>query len=205
MFIDVSTLDPQASYKLLTGTVVPRPIAWVTTLSADGLVNLAPFSAFTFVSSKPPMIGINVGRKAGVMKDTGSNILRSCEFVVHIPDTTLLGAVHQSSVEYPADVSEVEQLGLQTLTCRFVSPPRLAAAPVAMECRLHQSIAFGDTGSEFMVGEILAFHLHDHLLVNGKIETTALRPICRLGGPNYALLGEIIRMNPVAQTPKTVL
>jgi flavin reductase (DIM6/NTAB) family NADH-FMN oxidoreductase RutF len=205
MLIDPNVLDPQATYKLLTGVVVPRPIAWVTTLSPIGVVNLAPFSAFTFVSSKPPMVGINVGRKSGVMKDTGNNILRSREFVVHIPDTSLLEAVHQSSVEYPADVSEVEKLRLKTLPCRHVAPPRLEAAPVAMECRLHRSIAFGDTGSEFMVGEICAFHIHDHLLVDGKIDTALLQPICRLGGPNYALLGEIVRMTPVAQTPKTVL
>lgn len=204
MLIEPNTLDPEATYKLLTGVVVPRPIAWVTTLSPSGVVNLAPFSAFTFVSNMPPMVGINVGRKDGVMKDTGSNILRSHEFVVHIPDTALLEAVHQSSVEYPAEVSEVVELGLQTLPCRHVAPPRLAAAPVAMECRLHRAIAFGDTGSEFMVGEICAFHIHDHLLVGGKIDTATLQPICRLGGPNYALLGEIVRMTPVAQTPKTV-
>ena len=117
MLIDPDDLDPEATYKLLTGVVVPRPIAWVTTVSPAGLVNLAPFSAFTFVSSKPPMVGINVGRKAGVMKDTGNNILQSREFVVHIPDTALLEAVHRSSVEYPADVSEVDALGLQTV-CR---------------------------------------------------------------------------------------
>jgi flavin reductase (DIM6/NTAB) family NADH-FMN oxidoreductase RutF len=204
MLIDPGTLDPEATYKLLTGVVVPRPIAWVTTLSNTGVVNLAPFSAFTFVSSKPPMVGISVGRKAGVMKDTGNNILRSGEFVIHIPDTPLLAAVHQSSVEYPADVSEVDVLGLQTAASDHVAPPRLVAAPVAMECRLHRSIGFGDTGSEFMVGEICAFHIRDNLLLDGKIDTGSLQPVCRLGGPNYALLGEIVRMAPVAQTPKTV-
>jgi flavin reductase (DIM6/NTAB) family NADH-FMN oxidoreductase RutF len=204
MLIDPRMLDPEATYKLLTGVVVPRPIAWVTTLSSTGVVNLAPFSAFTFVSSKPPMVGISVGRKAGVMKDTGSNILRSAEFVIHIPDMPLLQAVHQSSVEYPADVSEVDVLGLQTVASDLVAPPRLAAAPVAMECRLHRSIVFGDTGSEFMVGEILAFHIRDNLLVDGKVDSASLQPVCRLGGPNYALLGEIVRMAPVAQTPKTV-
>lgn len=205
MLIDPGRLDPEATYKLLTGVVVPRPIAWVTSLGADGGINLAPFSAFTFVSSKPPMVGINVGRKAGVMKDTGSNILRSGEYVIHIPDAGLLEAVHQSSVEYPAEVSEVAVLGLQTLASDKVRVPRLAAAPIAMECRLHRSIAFGDTGSEFMVGEIVAFHVRDGLLVDGKIDTATLQPICRLGGPNYARLGEIVRMQPVAQTPKSVI
>ena len=205
MLINPEHLDPQASYKLLTGMIVPRPIAWVTTATTTGGGNLAPFSAFTFVSSKPPMVGINVGRKAGVMKDTGANILRTGEYVIHVPDTHLLEAVHQSSVEHPAEVSEVEVLGLQTMASDFVHVPRLAAAPVAMECRLHRSIAFGDTGSQFMVGEVVAFHVRDDLLVDGKIDTVALQPICRLGGPNYALLGEIVRMKPVAQTPKSVI
>ena len=205
MQIDPEHLDPQATYKLLTGVVVPRPIAWVTTVSAAGIVNLAPFSAFTFVSSKPPMVGINVGRKAAVMKDTGANILRTGEYVIHVPDADLLEAVHQSSVEHPPEVSEVDLLGLGTIASTHVHVPRLVAAPVAMECRLHRSIAFGDTGSEFMVGEIVAFHVRDDLLVDGKIDTAVLRPICRLGGPNYALLGEIIRMKPVGQTPKSVI
>ena len=205
MLIDPDHLDPQASYKLLTGVIVPRPIAWVTTATATGGVNLAPFSAFTFVSSKPPMVGINVGRRAGVMKDTGANILRTGEYVIHVPDSRLLEAVHQSSVEHAPEVSEVEVLGLQTIESDFVHVPRLAAAPVAMECRLHRSIAFGDTGSEFMVGEVVAFHVRDDLLVDGKIDTAALQPICRLGGPNYALLGEIVRMKPVAQTRKSLI
>ena len=131
MLIDPENLDPQATYKLLTGVVVPRPIAWVTTVTAAGGVNLAPFSAFTFVSSKPPMVGINVGRKAGVMKDTGSNILRTGEYVIHVPDTGLLEAVHQSSVEHPADVSEVELLGLQTIASRNVSPQGSIVVTVA--------------------------------------------------------------------------
>ncbi|MEK7438671.1 MAG: flavin reductase family protein, partial [Pseudomonadota bacterium] len=85
-----NTLGPEAMYKLLTGIVVPRPIAWVTTLSPDGGVNLAPFSAFTFVSNKPPMLGINIGRKAGIMKDTANNIHATGEFVVNIPDDSMI-------------------------------------------------------------------------------------------------------------------
>ena len=205
MRIDPDGLDPERTYRLMTGIVVPRPIAWVTTLTPLGGVNLAPFSAFTFVSNHPPMIGINVGRKAGVMKDTGVNILRDREFVVNIPDASQIGAVHESSVEYPPEVSEVEALGLATTPSERVAPPRLAAAPVAMECVLHRSIAFGRTGSEFMVGEVVAFHVRDDLVEDGKVDTARLAPICRLGGPNYALLGEIVGMRTVAQSGKTVL
>lgn len=195
-----SDLDPQQTYKLLTGIVVPRPIAWVLTRSPGGVLNVAPFSAFTFVSNKPPMVGINVGRKLGGLKDTGNNILAAGEYVVHIADRSLLGPLHESAEEHPPEVSEVELLGLQTVASDFVSVPRLAAAPVAMECRLHQSIAFGVTGSQFMVGEVIAFHLRDGLSRDFKIDTKALDPICRLAGPNYAALGEIITMRTHAVT-----
>jgi flavin reductase (DIM6/NTAB) family NADH-FMN oxidoreductase RutF len=205
MDIVAADIGPEATYKLLTGIVVPRPIAWVTTLSPHGGVNLAPFSAFTFVSNKPPMVGVNVGRKAGVMKDTGNNIRATGEFVVNIADDSMVEPLHQSSIEFAPEVSEVEVLGLEVAPSARVKPPRLARAPVSLECRLHRAIAFGDTGSEFMVGEVLLFHIRDGLLVDGKIDTLALRPLCRIGGPNYAKLGEVIRMRPVAQTAKTTL
>lgn len=187
-------LDHQETYKLLTGIVVPRPIAWICSQSEEGVLNLAPFSAFTFVSSKPPMIGVNVGRKAGVMKDTGNNLLARREYVVHIADESLLTQLHNSAREYPPDVSEVEMLGLETVASECVSVPRLTAPPIAMECRLHQSIAFGVTGSEFMVGEVLAFHVRDDLVHDGKIDTVALNPVCRLAGPNYAVLGKVVTL-----------
>lgn len=205
MRILASDLDPQQTYKLMTGVVVPRPIAWVCTRSREGVLNLAPFSAFTFVSTKPPMLGINVGRKAGVRKDTGRNIHETGEYVVHIGDGTLVEAIHESAVEYPPEVSEVELLGLEVTPSERIAVPRLVAPPIAMECRLHRAIAFGETGSEFLVGEVLVFHLRDGLARNGKIDTTALNPVCRLAGPNYATLGPTISLRPLVQTDKAVM
>src|SRR5881296_2924089 len=97
MRIDPAYLDAETAYRLITGVVVPRPIAWVTSLSATGVLNLAPFSAFTFVSPKPPMLAISVGRKGGNYKDTAQNILNNEEYVVHIADSSLMTAVHESS------------------------------------------------------------------------------------------------------------
>ncbi len=205
MRILASALNPQQTYKLLTGVVVPRPIAWICSQSQDGVLNLAPFSAFTFVSNKPPMIGVNIGRKGSLMKDTGNNILTSQEYVVHIADASLLSKLHESSEEFPPEVSEVAVLGLETTSSDFVSVPRLTAAPIAMECKLHRSIPFGETGSEFMVGEILAFHILDALVHDFKIDSIELNPICRLGGPNYALLGEVITLRDIFQSTKTVV
>jgi flavin reductase (DIM6/NTAB) family NADH-FMN oxidoreductase RutF len=205
MQINSNDLDPEAIYKLLTGIVVPRPIAWVTTISPEDCINLAPFSAFTFVSNKPPMLGINIGRKSGVIKDTAKNIRESGEFVVNIPDDNMIEPVHLSAVEHPPDVSEVELLNLSTEPSTKISVPRLLCAPVSMECKLHSVTPFGDTGSEFFVGEVLEFHIRDDLLADGKINTAKLHPICRIGGPNYATLGEVISMQPIAQSAKTLL
>jgi flavin reductase (DIM6/NTAB) family NADH-FMN oxidoreductase RutF len=203
MRIDPAYLDAETAYRLITGVVVPRPIAWVTSLSATGVLNLAPFSAFTFVSPKPPMLAISVGRKGGIYKDTAQNILNNEEYVVHIADSSLMKAVHESSTEHPPDVSEVEELRLSTLPGERIKVPRLAAAPVAMECRFRQCLEFGETRSRLIVGEVLVFHIRDGLLNNGKIETEALDPIARIAGPRYAKLGEIVTLKPVFQTSKT--
>jgi flavin reductase (DIM6/NTAB) family NADH-FMN oxidoreductase RutF len=205
MFLDAGDLSPEATYRLMSGIVVPRPIAWITTVSEDGVVNLAPFSCFTFVSNKPPMLGVNIGRKAGQRKDTGANIHAMGEFVVNIGDASQMVAIHESSAEHAPDVSETELLGLGTLPCRTVRVPRLADAPVSMECKLERVSAVGQTGAEFIVGEVTAFHLRDGLLHDGKVDTRALNPVCRIGGPNYATLGEIVTLRGMQQTAKTVM
>ncbi|MDS1140175.1 flavin reductase family protein [Pusillimonas sp. SM2304] len=205
MKILTASLSPEQTYKLMTGIVVPRPIAWITTQSENGVINVAPFSCYTIVSNKPPMIGVNIGRKAGARKDTGKNIHDAKEFVVNIASEDLLLPMHQSAIEYDADVSEVDLLGLHTLPSEQVATPRLAAVPVSMECLLHSITPFGQTGAEFYVGEVVALHIQDDIIRDGKIETTRLRPICRLGGPNYAHLGEIITLQRIQQTEKAVM
>lgn len=201
--IPARDLAAEASYRLLTGLVVPRPIAWVTTVSAGGVVNLAPFSHFTFVSPKPPMLAISIGQKAGVYKDTATNILRTEEFVVHIADRPLVRPLHESAVEHPPEVSEVEVLGLATAPSLHVAPPRLVDAPVAMECRLRHCIEFGETRSRLMVGEVLVFRLREGLFADGKVDTRRLDPIGRIAGPNYTTLGDILAMPAIHQTPKS--
>jgi flavin reductase (DIM6/NTAB) family NADH-FMN oxidoreductase RutF len=167
------------------------------------VLNLAPFSAFMFVAPKPPMLAISVGRKGNIYKDTAQNILNNEQYVVHIADSSLMNAVHESSTEHPPEVSEVDELGLATLPGERIKVPRLAAAPIAMECRFRQCLEFGDTRSRLIVGEVLVFHIRDGLLNNGKIETEALDPIARIAGPRYARLGEITTLKPVFQTSKT--
>ena len=196
MKINADQLSGEATYKLLTGSVVPRPIAWVTTISEDKVVNLAPFSCFTFLSSNPPLLGFTVGPRRGARKDTARTIRYASEFVVHIADDSMLDALHTSADEYLPEVSEAEFLNLKVTPSEVVRVPRLAAAPIAMECVLDQSLRFGRTGSEFFVGEVKVFHVRDGLCVNGKIDSEQLRPIGRLAGPVYHRLGEVVRKQP---------
>lgn len=188
-------LDKSAAYKLLTGVVVPRPIAWISTMSPSGQSNLAPFSCFTFVSADPPMIGFNCGLRNGAHKDTAANIHASGEFVVNIVDETLLDPMHRSAADFPADIDEMNVLGIQSDQSDVVAPRRVTASPISLECVLERVVEFGRSGAEFIVGEIKLFHIRDDLIRNGKIDTEGLRPLARLAGPVYAKLGQIIRLN----------
>lgn len=195
MEIDPNQNTMLQNYKIMTGLVVPRPIAWVSTLNEEGATNLSPFSAFTFCSHKPPMVAISIGRKEGkLLKDTGHNILRTGEYVVNIVNSAALELMHNSSAIVPPDISEAEALGLGQIPSTTVAPPRIAEAPASLECRLQMAIPLGEEHNMLMIGEVMRFHVRDDLISDGKIETVALDPIARLGGPNYAGLGDIIRM-----------
>jgi flavin reductase (DIM6/NTAB) family NADH-FMN oxidoreductase RutF len=196
MKINPGDISPDSTYRLLTGIVVPRPIAWVTTISEAGIVNLAPFSCFMFLSSQPPLLGFTAGPKRGEKKDTARNVHRSREFVIHIADHSLLEPLHMSADEFPADVSEVESLGLATTPSETIRVPRLSAAPIALECKLSQVLQFGKSGSEFIVGEVALFHIRDGLCIDGKIDSGDLLPIGRLAGSAYTKCNEVVRKRP---------
>ena len=202
MKISAETLNADQAYRLLVGAIVPRPIAWVTTLSASGHVNAAPFSAFTFVSNKPPMVCVSIGRKSGVLKDTAANIARSREFVVNIGTFDQLDQLHGTAHEYPDNVSEVLDLGIEVAECERVSVPRIAGVPVALECRLHDCLEFGDARTGLHVGEVLAFHIDDRVMIDGKIDSGLLAPIARLCGPLYSKLAEPVLKRTLTVTPK---
>lgn len=192
MKIESSSLDTVQAYKLLSGIVVPRPIAWITSRTSESVINLAPFSCFTFVSSNPPMLGFNVGERPAGAKDTTTNIKRTGEYVVNIADHTMIADVHKSSGDFAAHESEVDMLGLGTTPGDVVDCPRLSCVPVSMECRFASSTSFGRGKTQFIVGEVVVFHIRDDLYDNGKISTARLQPICRVAGPNYATLGPIV-------------
>ena len=192
-------LSAAESYRLLVGIVVPRPIAWVTTRHDDGRINLAPFSCYTFVSSEPPMVAVSIGRRAGVPKDTSRNAQRTGEFVVNVVDESLAEPMHLSSAEHPADASEAELTGIALAPSVLLATPRVAAAPIALECRLDQVIALGRLKTDLLIGEVVLFRIADRLYRDGKVDSIGMRPLGRLGGPNYARLGEILTLPMVGE------
>ncbi|MGE3148343.1 MAG: flavin reductase family protein [Pseudorhodoplanes sp.] len=199
MHISPADLTDLEVYKLMIGSIVPRPVAWITTMTPNGLVNAAPFSAFTWASDTPPIVVISIGRRDdGQLKDTGRNIERLGEFVVNIGNQGLLTQVHLTAGDYPETVSEVEEAGLEVAPSIDIKTPRLAAAPIAYECKFLQALELGKYRSHLVLGEVVRFHVQDHLLKDGKIDIRKLDPIARIGGPNYAHVGDIITMAPSA-------
>ncbi|MBU8541532.1 flavin reductase family protein [Falsiroseomonas tokyonensis] len=202
-FIDAEGLDSAAAYRLVVGCVVPRPIAWITTVDASGRVNAAPFSSYNYVATSPPMLAINIATRAGTdgqVKDTARNILESREFVVNVATEATMEVMHRSAADYPPEVSEAEALGIALLPSRRVKPPRIAASPVQMECRLDQAITLGRGINTLYIGEIVAFHLSKAVFDGSRVDATKMRPVARLGGPYYAALGEIFE-RPMLQRP----
>lgn len=177
----------------MIGSIVPRPIAFVSTLSLDGIRNLAPFSFFNGVCSNPPIILFStVVRKDGTHKDTLNNVHATREFVVNIVSEHFAREMNATSAEVPPEVDEFSLSGLSALPSDLVKPPRVKESQISMECSLVQIIHFGEgPGSGSTVfGEILRFHVSDELFDNFRIDQDKLRAIGRMGGPSYTRTGD---------------
>jgi flavin reductase (DIM6/NTAB) family NADH-FMN oxidoreductase RutF len=182
--------DPDVNpYRLLTGLVVPRPIAWVSTLDAEGRGNLAPHSFFTVASGRPPVILFSsLGRK-----DTVRNIEATGEFVVSFSSEALLEQVNNSSAPFEHGDDEALELGIATEPSETVAPPRVAESPASIECRLHQIV---EVGHAFVVfGLVTAITVVDDVLVDGLPSFDLLRPVSRLGGPEWGRPPEMFRLD----------
>lgn len=189
-------LEHAAVYRLLTGALVPRPIAWLSTLNEDGSSNLAPFSFFTAVSSDPPILAVAISRRRnGVKKDSLLNIERTGEFVVNIADDRLSRAVQISGKDLPYGDSEFAAAGLTPGPSERVAAPRVIEAPVAMECRACGSMSdYGRrTTYTLVMGEVVALHFRDDIVTpEGRTDFDAYRPLGRLAGKLYARFGEVV-------------
>ena len=166
---DSSEIDHQQTYRMLIGSIVPRPIAWVSSISSDGIPNLAPFSFFTMVSHFPPMVSISVGEREHSMKDTSRNILETKGYVIHTVVNGWEEKMNASSANFQPDEDEFVAINLETVPSDLVDAPRLANAPVAMECTFDRIIDFGDDWvTHLVIGKILRWHVREDLLLDDK-------------------------------------
>ncbi|MBI5272697.1 MAG: flavin reductase family protein [Chlamydiia bacterium] len=176
--------------ELLNSVVIPRPIALITTISAQEVVNAAPFSYFNIVAVEPCIVAISIQRRDMKRKDTPTNILRSKEFVINICSADLAHIVSIAGGDYPPDLSETQLLRLSLLPSSIVRPPRIANTPVQMECTLERVIEIGTNHDDLILGEVVALHLCKHLLTaEDTVSSSALNPLLRLGNTSYGTLG----------------
>jgi flavin reductase (DIM6/NTAB) family NADH-FMN oxidoreductase RutF len=189
-----SETNTKGLYSLLISAVVPRPIAWVSTCSEDGKSNLAPFSFFNLFAIDPPVLGFSPGlkRKEGrsqlVFKDTLRNVIAVEEFVVNLVSAPLAAKMVQSSADYKSNTSEFDAVGLSPAVSCKIRPPRLAEAPVSLECKLHQIVELGT--SHLILGRIVCVHVDDAILDGPLIDVEKFQPVARLGGELYATLAK---------------
>jgi flavin reductase (DIM6/NTAB) family NADH-FMN oxidoreductase RutF len=189
MIIDPGSASPTDVYKLMIGAIVPRPIAFVSTRSPEGILNLAPFSFFTAVSANPPVICFSpmIRGANGARKDTLANIELTREFVVNVVSEDFIQQVNVCSAEFPPEVDEFAASGLTPIPSDIVTPPRVKESRINMECRLVQVIHVSSKplGGSLVLGEVVRFHFDDALIENGLIDPDKLRPVGRMGGPTY--------------------
>ncbi|WP_078554180.1 flavin reductase family protein [Bacillus alkalicellulosilyticus] len=195
MEIDAKGLSRKEHYSLLISTVLPRPIAFVTSITEGGTVNAAPFSFFNIVTAEPPLLSIAVGRKAtGEQKDTARNIATKKEFVVHIVSEDLVHQLNQTAAPYPPDVSEVQEAKLETIDSQIVTVPSIKEAKVRLECTLEQIIPLGgkneEPASDLIIGRVVHYSIDDAIINEGIVDVNLLDPLSRLGGADYGKIGK---------------
>ena len=200
MDINLDDLTSTEVYHTMTQSLVPRPIAWVLSENVSGTYNLAPFSYFTAVCSRPPLIMISVGKKPdGSPKDTRANIEARGDFVVHIAGRGMIKELNESSATLPAGVSEVDKLGLKTIPFAGFRLHRLEACPIAYACSLYEIREIGDAPQALIFGEVKKVYIDDQVCREDEkgrvlIDSALLDPLARLGASEYAALGEVINL-----------
>lgn len=195
VLIQTESMPWREVYKLLIGAVVPRPIALVSTRN-NGCNNLAPFSFFNAVCANPPLLAfaplVRGGDGTVTSKDTLANIEATGEFVINVVTEDLAIAANACSGEYPPEVDEFQVAGLTPVPCSEVSVPRVAESPINFACRLHQALHFGTDpgGGSLVIGRVVAIHVRDDILNDGRIDIGRLRPVARLSGLDWCRVGE---------------
>jgi flavin reductase (DIM6/NTAB) family NADH-FMN oxidoreductase RutF len=200
MILDLSQLKPAQVYFHMIQTLVPRPIAWVLSEIEQDRYNLAPFSYFNAVCSDPPLIMLSVGKKPdGSFKDTRVNIEHRRDFVVHIADRGMLQDLNQSSATLDADISELDQLGIETTAFEGSRLPRIEACKIAYACECYEIHELGSTPQSIIYGKVKHIYIDDGITSTSekgrlKVHADKLEPIARLGADEYMSFGEVIRL-----------
>jgi flavin reductase (DIM6/NTAB) family NADH-FMN oxidoreductase RutF len=197
MKLNPDRLDEKQAHDLLVCAVLPRPIAFVSTVGQDGVYNVAPFSYFTVMSSKPAVVGIGIGsRRDGSKKDTLVNIEFTKDFAVSVVTESLAEAMNRASGDYPSRVDEFKEIGLTPVPSDAICSPRVAESPINMECRLMQILEFGRGPriSRFVIGEVLMIHVDGDLWADGIIRAHELKAIGRLGEDFYCRTEDLFEM-----------
>ncbi len=190
---DPAVTDERAVYRLLIGSVVPRPIGWASTVSASGVANLAPFSFFTVVCVAPPMVSLTVMRKAdGSEKHTLKNVRDTGEFCCNVVTRPVWQQMVDSANGFPEDDSEFAETGLTPIPSVKVKPPRVKEVPIHFECKLHQVLELGPKRQALVIGEVVHIHVDPVCMTDGYIDMRKLDPVGRLNGFFYTTLGEIL-------------
>ena len=194
--IDPTNNTERENYKLLTGSIIPRPIAFVTSVADDGTINGAPFSYFNIVSSNPPLISISIQRQNGKQKDTARNIIAGKEFVVHIVDEQNVEKINKTAASLPADQSEISLANLTLVDSEKVNIPGVKEAKVRFECVLEHSVELGGTddqpGADLIIGKVMQYHMDEEIIFDDKkIDPDELKAVSRLAGINYAKIGDV--------------
>lgn len=208
--LDAGELSHQDSYKLIIGSILPRPIAFVSTQSPEGVLNLAPFSFFNGVCSNPPTLLFSTMRRGsdGEKKDTLINIEAIGEFVVNVVNEDIVRPMNQTAAEYPFGVDEFQESGLTPVPSIIVKPPRVQESPVNMECRLNQIVQIGDGGvgsGSIVIGTVVYFHFREDVYENGRVNTERLKPVARLAGSNYCPVRDVFDLpRPVLPPAKSI-
>ena len=204
MNVQPHELPPHEFYRILLSSIAPRPIAWVSTLSKDGIPNIAPFSFFNAICVNPPLLGFCPSIRQAEdrktlgtgVKDTLRNIRETGEFVINIVTYELAETMNLTSGDYDATINEFEVAKLASAPSKLVRPRRVAASPVSFECKLHQILDFnpGPEGGSLVIGEIVSVHIDDRHLKEGRIDRNSLDLIGRMGGMQYTRTTERFEM-----------
>lgn len=178
-------LDEKDTYRLMTSCIVPRPIAWVTTVSRSGVRNAAPFSYFTGVSINPPLVLFAVERRNGMKKDTVSNIEETGEFVINLVTADNVEQMNLTSQDFAFGEDELQIAGLTPVPAQYVSPPHIKESPIHMECKLHKILEIGSSPHSLVIGEVLLVHVDDSKMEGDRVLMDRLQAVGRMGGKWY--------------------